>query len=391
VISRSLRSLYGGRRPQGVAEGDDLLRISQKVSTKGLQILLCKRFSGDFTDSLYKIEIHIHRIYKQYNTNTILVQMQMDTPLMTLPSLLRTQIVKRPSLHIKSPYVADIQVNGEDELAHTASLGCNGYNDAGANVYVLDTTTNKKKDTKCKFRVCLTEVSLGDSNQMGENQMGDSMNQIGEKGYSIADSNKVLVGTHPKYAEDMAEQLLLQNKMTILPNIRSYIREFTVCLPEHGIDSRFDFCGMDETGTPFLMEIKTVPLADYEDIPTKERKRKLRENPNIYSHIPCNQKVAYFPDGYRKSMDDPVSPRALKHVRELLKIKQISRTRCILCFIIQRDDVVAFSPSNVDPEYRQAVLDAIAGGVEVIAVVIKWIVDTEGCGRATFIKTVPIV
>jgi len=288
--------------------------------------------------------------------------MDIFRPLIELPPLLKTRIEKRPSLHIKSPYVADIKIDGTDALAHTAALGCNGYNDTGAEVYVLDT---QKTDNKCRFRVCLSKQTSGD--------------------------NTVIVGTHPKYAEDMAEQLLLQNKLDILPNIRSYTRELTLCLPEYGLDSRFDFSGIDAQGTPFLMEIKTVPLADYEDIPAKERARKLRENPDVYAHIPFDEKVAYFPDGYRKSLNDPVSPRALKHVRELLQIKRMSKTRCILCFIIQRDDVVAFSPSVVDPEYRQAVMDAIAGGVEVVAAVIKWEVGIHGNARAMFIKTVPIV
>lgn len=288
--------------------------------------------------------------------------MDIFRPLLELSPLLKTRIEKRPSLHIKSPYVADINVDGTTELAHTAALGCSGYNETGCTVYVLDT---KNTENKCRFRICLSELISGD--------------------------NKVLVGTHPKYAEEMAEQLLLQNKLDILPNVRSYIREFTICLPEYGLDSRFDFSGMDQTGTPFLMEIKTVPLADYEDIPSKERKQKLRENPDVYAHIPFNEKVAYFPDGYRKHMNDPISPRALKHVRELLKIKQMSRTRCILCFIIQRDDVVAFSPSVIDPEYRQAVMDAIAGGVEVVAIVVKWEVNVHGYARAMYMKTVPIV
>lgn len=294
--------------------------------------------------------------------------MDIFKPLLEISLLLKTRVEKRPSLHIKSPYVADITIDGSEQFAHTASLGCNGYNDTGATVYVLDT---QKPENKCRYRICITELS---SKKKGANPETES----------------VLVGTHPKYAEDMAEQMLLQNKLSILCNVRSYIREFTICLPEHGLDSRFDFSGIDENGTPFLMEIKTVPLADYEDIPAKERAKKIKENPHVYDHIPFDEKVAYFPDGYRKSLNDPVSPRALKHVKELLQIKQMSRTRCILCFIIQRDDVSSFSPSVVDPEYRQAVFDAIAGGVEVVAAVVRWEVNASGYARAMFMKTVPI-
>jgi len=284
--------------------------------------------------------------------------------LFSIGPLYKTYIVKRPSLHIKSPYVADIHIDGENELAHTASLGCNGYVETGATVYVLDTL---KKENKCRYRVCLSQ---GPTSGHGH----------------------VLVGTNPKYAEEMGEQLLIQNKIPILPNIQSYTRELTISIPEHNLDSRFDFSGIDEHGIPFLMEIKTVPLADYEDILSKDRAKKIKENPDIYSHLAWDQKVAYFPDGYRKKMSDPVSPRALKHVQELQRIKQMSRTRCILCFIIQRDDVSCFSPSRVDPEYRAAVMEAMANGVEVVAVVVRWEISPEdNVGRTVFVKTVPIV
>jgi DNA-binding sugar fermentation-stimulating protein len=285
------------------------------------------------------------------------------TSLLTIGPLYKTGIVKRPSAIVKSPYVADIHIHGEDTLAHTASLGCNGHVETGSNVYVLDT---QSPQNKCRYRVCLSEFISGE--------------------------NAVIIGTNPKYAEVMAEQMLLQNKINILQNIRSYTREFTLCLPEYELDSRFDFSGIDSNGTPFIMEIKTVPLADYEDILPKERTKKLKNNPNIYSEMQFHEKVAYFPDGYRKSMNDPVSPRALKHVQELQRIKQMSKTRCILCFIIQRDDVSSFSPSHVDLEYRSAVLDAISGGVEVIAAVIRWEVNAyTGIGNAVFVKNVPVV
>jgi DNA-binding sugar fermentation-stimulating protein len=50
-----------------------------------------------------------------------------------------------------------------------------------------------------------------------------------------------------------------------------------------------------------------------------------------------------------------VSPRALKHIRELTLIKRESKTRCIMCYVIQRTDVDRFQPSIIDPEYREAV------------------------------------
>ena len=124
------------------------------------------------------------------------------------------------------------------------------------------------------------------------------------------------------------------------------------------------------------MEVKNVPLADYEDISSKDRKKMCYDDREIDS------KIAYFPDGYRKKSTDTVSPRALKHIRELTLIKKESITRCIMCYVIQRTDVDRFQPSIIDPEYRQAVKEAIEAGVEIITLVVKWTRD----GEAYFVK-----
>jgi DNA-binding sugar fermentation-stimulating protein len=77
-----------------------------------------------------------------------------------------------------------------------------------------------------------------------------------------------------------------------------------------------------------------------------------------------------------------VSPRALKHIRELTLIKKESKTRCIMCYVIQRTDVDRFQPSIIDPEYRNAVKEAMDAGVEIITLVVKWSRD----GEAQFIR-----
>jgi len=92
--------------------------------------------------------------------------------------------------------------------------------------------------------------------------------------------------------------------------------------------------------------------------------------------------VAYFPDGYRKKSTDPVSPRALKHINELALIKSMSKTRCIMCYVIQRTDVDRFQPSVIDPQYREAFKNAVNSGVEIITMVVQWTRE----GEAYFIK-----
>jgi DNA-binding sugar fermentation-stimulating protein len=192
---------------------------------------------------------------------------------------------------------------------------------------------------------------------------------------------EIVVGIHPKLAENLVEAALKANLLSRLLNIKKYRREAAIYV-EGKVDSRFDFAGIDCNDIPFIMEVKNVPLADYEDITAKDRKGK------CYDNCAIGSKIAYFPDGYRKKSSDPVSPRALKHIKELTLIKSESKTRCIMCYVIQRTDVDRFQPSIIDPEYREAVKVATGAGVEIITLVINWTKE----GEAYFVRDdLPIV
>jgi DNA-binding sugar fermentation-stimulating protein len=188
-------------------------------------------------------------------------------------------------------------------------------------------------------------------------------------------NNEIIVGIHPKLAEDLTEAALRTNCLSKLQNVRKFRRETTIFV-EGKVDSRFDFTGIDKNGIPFIMEVKNVPLADYEDITSKDRKKKRYDDRDV------NSKVAYFPDGYRKKSTEPVSPRALKHIQELTLIKKESITRCIMCYVIQRTDVCCFQPSIIDLIYRQAVKEGIEAGIEIITLVVSW--NREG--EAHFVR-----
>ena len=285
--------------------------------------------------------------------------------LLKLNSLIEGNVVKRPSKLIKTPYVADIlPFNSEKEvLAHTASLGCCGLADQGASILMSliqeSKTKSKKSDLpdklKCEYRVYLSIIR--------------------EK------NTEIIVGIYPKLAEELTESALKNNLLHNLQNVKKYKRETPIYV-EGKVDSRFDFTGIDSNDIPFIIEVKNVPLADYEDITSKDRKKK------CYDGFDINSKVAYFPDGYRKKTTDTVSPRALKHIKELTLIKQESKTRCIMCYVIQRTDINRFQPSIIDPEYRDAFKEAVLAGVEIITMVIKWTKE----GEAYFVRDdLPIV
>ena len=300
--------------------------------------------------------------------------------LLRIENLVEGTVAKRPSKFIKTPYVADINIlnNAETVLGHTASLGCCGLADVGATIMMAPSNKKKPENSgklSCEYSVYLSVI--------------------------LEREKEIIVGIHPKLAENLVEATIKANLFQKLQNIKGYKREKAIYIKDQ-VDSRFDFIGVDCNGIPFIMEVKNVPLADYEDIarlytskkPTKsavmcdkgnsnhaleqcEGSKKDRKHNMSYDDRDINSKVAYFPDGYRKKSADPVSPRALKHIRELTLIKQETKIRCIMCYVIQRTDVDRFQPSIVDPEYREAVKNAIDAGVEIITLVIRWTKNGE--------------
>ena len=273
--------------------------------------------------------------------------------ILKLDGVIEGEVIKRPSKYIKTPYVADIKIcsNSNMILGHTASLGCCGLADVGANILMSPVPKIHKKSDKlhCEYRVYLSVIR--------------------EK------EQEIIVGIYPKLAEELTESALKNNLLSRLINVKNYRKESKICVPGL-VDSRFDFTGIDQNGIPFIMEIKNVQLADYEDVTSKDRKKMSFDDRDI------NSKVAYFPDGYRKKSTDPVSPRALKHINELALIKGMSKTRCIMCYVIQRTDVDRFQPSVIDPQYREAFKNAVNSGVEIITMVVQWTRE----GEAYFIK-----
>lgn len=271
-----------------------------------------------------------------------------NNTLITLNDPVIVNIIKRPSLHCKTPYVADIVVNDEPHMAHCPALGCCGLSDKGSSV-IVSPIKEKKENSKCTYRVELAIVE--------------------ER------NRKMIVGINPKLAETIMYRMLEKNICPFL-KVRDFKREKTL------LNSRFDFMGTDIDGCTFVMEIKNVPLADYVDVPKKDRKNYNTEN------VPYDNKIAYFPDGYRKNSTDVVSPRALKHIQELQEICILSEhnMRAILCFVVQRTDAIVFQPSNIDLIYKEAVQNAALQGVEIRAIQCEW----NEQGICTFKKELPV-
>lgn len=245
-------------------------------------------------------------------------------------------ILKRPSQYCKSPYVADVLLDNNEIIAHSPSLGCCGLAEKDSNVIMSKIEKKSKQKSVCEYKIELAIHKEKDE--------------------------EMIIGINPKLGETIAEHALNKNCICGLTNIKTYQREIKV------LNSRFDFAGIDSEGVHFIMEIKNVPLADYIDVPKKERKKYI----NSIINKSFNEKISYFPDGYRKNSTDVVSPRALKHIQELEKIAKEKKIRTILCFIIQRTDVTHFQTSNVDLTYKEAVYNAYQNGVEIKTIQVSW-------------------
>lgn len=263
----------------------------------------------------------------------------MSSYILSIGELIHGKIVNRPSKTCKTPYVADVEIIDENKekkiiLAHAPSLGCCGYVDKEQSVYLIPHDNPK---------TCSHVIHLAHRH---------------EKKYNY------LIGVHPKSAEKIVKQCIENSYIRGLENVQELKAE--QCF----LNSRFDFCGVDEDGNNFVLEVKNVPCGDYEDIFQKERKNR------DYSARSYDSKVAYFPDGYRKKKADTISPRALKHIQELQKLKMENKDlRTIIVFVIQRNDCKYFQASVIDPIYKSALNEAHDNGVEVIPIQVSWNYD----------------
>ena len=263
-------------------------------------------------------------------------------PLIILKNKSLFTIKKRPSSICKSPYVADIEES--DELVHAPSLSCGGLVDKGEKVIC-----SKKSGTgKCKHLV-----------------------QLG-----FEKDSSTYISTNPLLANKITNSILL-NKLLKMPF--EYDRddinpEFTIG------NSRFDFV-IQNNDNKYIIEVKAVPIAIYENLPVKEYIK------NDYSTYDSSKKIGVFPIGYRKSKNHPISERAIKHLDELGDNIESGNAKYACClFIVGRDDVVSFQPAKEDQFYVAAIKKAVSRGVKIRAVKMKWI-----DGKCYFNGELPVI
>ena len=261
----------------------------------------------------------------------------METPIYEVNAFYKAIVINRPSKKIKSPYLADIKIFDEndnivenEELAHSPALGCCGLIQKDTIVYVVLDNDEKSK-RKSKYTIFNIQI----------------------------ENPPIIIGVHPNSANTMFENILKLNLLDDFNDLKSYKREKTV------LNSRIDFF-IEKEDLNIYAEIKNVPLADYVDVPKKDRKKYDNDSYNEY------EKIAIFPDGYRKNMNDPVSPRALKHICDLMELQKNENTQSYLIYMIQRSDVKYFKPTILDKIYHDKFYEAMESGVKVIPISVLW-------------------
>jgi len=242
--------------------------------------------------------------------------------------LIKAKVLARPSKKVKSPYLADILIDNVEYLCHSAPLGCSGHIVEGSIVWVLEKEKSKSK--------------------------AQSTHEI-----YLIEENNVFIGCHPLVANKIAHEML--KKQLLFPNTKDIVPEKTFG------DCRFDFSAKSDN-TTLIIEVKSVPIADYIDGTTKEVQTYLKEHPSY------NEKIAIFPycttAGKRKVSNEPLSERALKHVLELTNLA--SSNKCTLLFIVQRNDVTKFCVTKLDATYKEACKKALEAGVNIKAISVRW-------------------
>ena len=262
--------------------------------------------------------------------------------------LIVSEVKSRPSKKIKSPYLADIIINKKEELAHSPGLGLCGFITSESIVAV---SKSKQEKRKSKYTIEMVKVKN--------------------------DDNKAIwVGANPVTSNLYFNNIIEKNLLSFIPKVKSIRREYKL----NKFESRFDFFVETENKKNFIIEVKNVPLVDY----PKDKMPTFRKFPERT----CNKRHAIFPDGYQAKKGDCVSPRALKHLKELIEIKKkFPELNPILMFVVQREDCFGFSPNfEKDPLYSKELKKGYELGLTIKAIMLKMTPK-----NVKFIKEIPVV
>jgi DNA-binding sugar fermentation-stimulating protein len=286
----------------------------------------------------------------------------------TLPQkMILATVLHRPSKINKSPYLADIIIDSgsgasEISIAHSPSLGCGGLICSGVKVYVVPCESKTKDKNVSKYILYHIEnkEKISPTLEISHSPICAHPNMANIIVGKMLEK-KMIIGL-----EDLTH-IKAETSVTPLVKIENFNED---CVLENEKTCRFDFSGMlnDSSGRSenILIEVKCVPLADYVDVLPKIRTKTLSEIK------PENKKLkAIFPYGTARKYE-LVSPRALKHIKNLEAYTLQKGYKTFMIYVSMRDDVEAIKISEIDTEYRKAVFAAKQNGVNLLGYSIRW-------------------
>jgi sugar fermentation stimulation protein A len=220
----------------------------------------------------------------------------------------KAKVIYRPSKKIKSPYMADIEIDNIIELAHSPSLGLCGLIKENSNIFVSQC---KNECRKSKYTIELVE------------------------------SNKVLIGANPLFANKIFSNFY--SKFNEFKNYEIEKKEVKI----H--NSRLDFL-LVKNDKKCYVEIKNVPLVE----------------------ITNNTVVATFPDGYKNTKNICISDRAYKHIEDLIKLKDKGFRVSLVFIVQRSDAEIFSPNYSKDKIYSEKLKEAFDKGVEIYAYKFSW-------------------
>lgn len=141
-----------------------------------------------------------------------------------------------------------------------------------------------------------------------------------------------LVGIHTGRANAIVEEALRAGRVDPTLQFDRLRREV-----KYGAGSRVDFLLESDAEPPCYLEVKSVTL---------------RRTPG---------------PPHRAEFPDAVTARGARHLQELADVRQ-DGARAVLIYLVQRDDCDSVSlAADIDPAYAEAARDAVAKGVEMMA------------------------
>ncbi|WP_445490605.1 DNA/RNA nuclease SfsA [Niallia sp. 03133] len=208
-------------------------------------------------------------------------------------ALKRMKYISRPNRFILHCY---LEATDSEEIVHLADPGrLKELLIEGVGVYVLPSTNPNRKT---KWTAVLVEANEGG-----------------------------FVSINTTYPNMLVDKMV---KESIIPELQGY--KWIKSEYAYG-SSRWDFLLEHENGTPLLLEVKSVTLAD--------------------NHI------GMFPDA--------VTARGTKHVKEITKIAQEENMHTAILFIAQREGIKRITTApHIDRRFAEALVEAEKAGVMLI-------------------------